>query len=301
MQFSLKVLLALSFFAATASAQMWTGDFETGDLSQWSKMQWSGTDRIKVVSDPVQEGRHAARIIVRPGDNPINSSGNRNELVYTADHPQEGDVRWYRWSVLWPSEYRSIDAWQLFTQWHHWIGGGSPPLAFYVRKEEVRLGTPDDILWTAPLERGVWHEFVFGVRWSTDAKVGWVEIEYDGVKVLERTPQQTLLPGTGSVYLKQGLYRSALVNFEQRLFVDGMTIAKTREEVLPPSAFEPEQEPEEEVIEEVLPLAPGEELPANEDAVDSEVTFAPRESCATAALPMPLALLALLFRRRRRG
>ena len=288
------LLIALTIPAA-ASAAIWKGDFETGDISQWTKTQAVSDDRIQIVQDPVQEGRYAARITVNPGDDPIDSSGNRNELVYTADMPEDGEIRWYRWSVLWPSTYQSADAWQIFTQWHHWIGGGSPPLAFYVRNEEMVLGTPTEKLWTAPLERGTWHEFIFGVRWSADASVGWVEIELDGQTVLPRTSYQTLLPGTGSVYLKQGLYRSDKIDFEQRLFVDGMTIGATREDVLPPPPFVPEEpapEPE--------PEEPGVE-PQPPPGSPGEVTIVPREGgCTTAALPAPLALLGLFLRRRRR-
>jgi hypothetical protein len=123
--------------------------------------------------------------------------------------------------------------------------------------------------------------------------------------VLPRTPQQTLLPGTGSVYLKQGLYRSNLVDFEQRLFVDGMTIAETREEVMPPPpvVVEPEQP--------VEPEPPVEPSPEEQEAVltpdqgptaGETVTFRKNPGCTT-ALPAPLALLGLgmLIRRRKSG
>lgn len=312
MKQSLFVCLSVVLLSPFARAELWRGDFETGDVSQWTKLQSVSRDRIQIVEDPVQEGRYAAKVTVKYGDDPIGASGNRNELVYTADEPADGEVRWYRWHVLWPEDYQSADTWQLFTQWHHWIGGGSPPLAFYVRNEDLHLGIPDGVLWRAPLERGVWHEFVFGVRWSADPSVGWVELELNGEPVLARTPQRTLLPGTGSVYLKQGLYRSTTIRFDQTVFVDGMTIATTREGVLPAPILpvEAEEPVEEEPVEEApVELAPSEEFPVEEaplqqapPAVDQtgEALFRKQAGCTSAVVPGSMALLGLLLRRRKR-
>lgn len=299
------VLLSVVLVSPFARAELWRGDFETGDVSQWTKLQSVSKDRIQIVQDPVQEGRYAARVVVRSGDNPIGASGNRNELVYTADEPADGEVRWYRWHVLWPEDYESADTWQIFTQWHHWIGGGSPPLAFYVRNEELHLGIPYGVLWRAPLKRGEWHEFVFGVRWSADASVGWVELELNGEPVLERTPHQTLLPGTGSVYLKQGLYRSDKIRFDQTVFVDGMTIGTTREGVLPEPVLPVEEPPAETpVIELPVVTPPAEEESATWESPAGDTTgeamFRKQAGCASAVLPGSLALLGLLLRRRKR-
>lgn len=230
------IALCLAFAHSAQAKVIWRGDFESGDISQWTKAQWMGGDRLKVVSDPVVEGRHALKVTVKQGDDPIGASGNRNELVYTADRPAE-EERVYRWHTLWPSTYESPDTWQLFTQWHHDGNGGSPPVEFFARGEKIFLRVDGKDVWTAPLERARWHEFVFHIRWSADAKKGFVSLYYDGELVLPRTPARTLFPGQ-SVYLKQGLYRHASVAQPQTIFHDGMTIATALEDVLgpPPAA-----------------------------------------------------------------
>jgi hypothetical protein len=92
--------MAVAAATATAMAAMvgsagvaragviWRGDFETGDLSQWSSKQIVSADRLKVVSSPVTQGDHAVRVEVRQGDNPIGASGNRNELVDLSHEPR---------------------------------------------------------------------------------------------------------------------------------------------------------------------------------------------------------------------
>lgn len=87
--------------AASASV-VWRGDFESGDLSQWSSKQSVSADRLQVVTSPVAQGRYALKVTVRQGDDPINASGNRNELVYLTYEPSCTE-RWYRWQTMFPS------------------------------------------------------------------------------------------------------------------------------------------------------------------------------------------------------
>lgn len=226
-------LLAAPLLAAAAPGTggqpdgiVWRGDFETGDLSQWTKSEKVDADRLEIVeSEPSLGGRYVLRTRVRQGDDPINASGNRNELVYVGD-PAGGEERFYRWRTMWPEDYASAEGWQLFTQWHHDGTSGSPPVEFYVFGEEIRLRVNGTVVWTTPLVRGAWHEFDLHVKWS-DAD-GFVELAYDKAPVLPKTAMPTLYEGQG-VYLKQGLYRDASIEPEQVLFHDAMTIARTRE------------------------------------------------------------------------
>jgi hypothetical protein len=131
---------------------LWRGDFETGDLSQWTKSQIVSPDRLKVVSSPVAQGTKAVRVEVRQGDNPIGASGNRNELVYMSNEPQ-GTERYYRWQTMFDPSYPSEATWQVFTQWHHSGDSGSPPVEFDVYAETIKLEVNYQTVWTAPLER----------------------------------------------------------------------------------------------------------------------------------------------------
>lgn len=228
--------LVLFTTVAARAEVLWRGDFETGDTSQWTKTQRVAPNRLAIVSSPVRQGQHAARFEVRQGDDPINASGDRSELVY-APLEAEGNERWYGWSTLWPSTYPSANTWQVFTQWHHTGLTGSPPLEMYVIGEAVHLRIDArTVLWTTPLVRGRWHDFVLHVKWSSDPDVGFVELWYDGARVLPKTFGRNMYPGQKN-YLKQGLYRSDTIAVTGTLFHDGMTIGTSFDDldVTPPA------------------------------------------------------------------
>src|SRR5690349_16086714 len=113
------VIAAAALLAATPcfAAIQWSGDFESGNVSQYSGVQEVSSDRLEVVSDPVHQGKYALKVTVRQGDNPISASGNRNEL-FQEGRTEEGTEAYYRWSTMWPSDYPTANDWQLFAQWH---------------------------------------------------------------------------------------------------------------------------------------------------------------------------------------
>ena len=222
---------------------VWAGNFETGDLEQWrnedgdySGAQTVSDDRIQVVDDPVDEGRYAARVEVRQGDEWLGSGGNRAELRHFTGE-NEGDEKWYGWSTMFADDYPATDGYQIFTQWHATEGGTQPPVIFDVSDEEIQLrtvesdadGNPSDSVthWSVPLERGVWHRFAAHVKWSSDPDVGFIELWYDGEQVLPPTRVATLIPGYAN-YLKQGLYRDDAIEPTAVLYHDGMTVSDVR-------------------------------------------------------------------------
>ena len=192
----------------------WTGDFEPGNLSQWDLRQAVSHERARVVSAPVRQGRMAARFEVRQGEDPISSSGPRAELTRRTNE-QEGDERWYAWSLLFDPDFPTEEGWQVVTQWHA-DAEGVPPLAIYAQNGRLELqvnrhdgpGLPlsTEVPWSGPLKRGQWRDLRLHVIWSGDDATGLVHLFVDGVEVLAPTRLRTLYPGIGS-YLKQGYYR----------------------------------------------------------------------------------------------
>jgi MYXO-CTERM domain-containing protein len=229
------IALAALMSAVPANATvLFAGDFETGDISQWSKAQIVAPDRIQIVTSPRRQGAYAARVEVRQGDDPINASGNRAELVWSKNPEQEGNERWYGWSTLWPDDYPSQKTWQLFVQWHHSGCCGSPPVELYVNGETMSLRlNASQVVWNEPLVRGKWHDFVMHVKWSSDPKIGYVELWYDGKLALPKTYAPNMYAGEVN-YLKMGLYRNATIQPTGVIFHDGMTVATTQAEVQPP-------------------------------------------------------------------
>lgn len=303
-------LFTCSLAAAPAEARViWRGDFETGDLAQWSRKQWVSADRLVVVADPVTQGRWALRAKVRSGDDPINASGNRNELVYAGDRPLEAE-RVYRWSTLWPSTFRSADTWQLFTQWHHEGANGSPPVELFTRKDRIYLRVDGVDVWSTPLVHAAWHDFVLRIVWSANPREGLVELWFDGVHVLPALRLATLFDDGGSVYLKQGLYRHESVGYDQTVFHDGMVVATSVADVRPPP--EPPASPDEPSPDEPPPDEPAPDEPQSlvPDAAGEPAPLAPGEptivvmqaaGCTQAGDAGLLAGLAGLLVRRRRG
>jgi len=213
-------------------------DFETGDLSQYDSTQRAGDDRLRVVRSPRRQGRYAARFEGRAGDTQAATTGIRAELIAERDGGREvgpGDVRWYRWSTLFPRSYALSDHWQTFIQWKN-DGTGSPPLAMTVNGNEILLSGGEQNafheFWKAPIDRGRWHDFVAHIRWAARPKRGFVELWHNGRRVVPRTRTATLYRDDDgrpiSNYLKVGLYRSSAIRRTQVLYHDGMVVARTR-------------------------------------------------------------------------
>jgi hypothetical protein len=214
------------------SSVAWRGDFETGNISQWTRAQMVSADRLQVVSSPVRQGRYALKVTVRQGDNPISSSGNRNELVRMTLEPT-GSEYYYRWSTMFAADYPIANTWQLFAQWHHQGSSGSPPVEFIVVGQEMRLrvgGSGGAIVWTAPLVRGAWQDFIFHVKWSPDPRVGFVELYHNGRLVVPRRNIATQFSGQLN-YLKVGLYRNSTIAPTGVLYHDGWVQGQTLADV----------------------------------------------------------------------
>ncbi|ADO74960.1 polysaccharide lyase [Stigmatella aurantiaca] len=259
--------LAVILVVGPARADVvWRGDFETGDHSQYSHSQMVRADRLAVVTSPVAEGKYALKAMVKQGDDPINASGNRNELVYLSNE-QVGSEYYYRWKVMFAPDFPSVKTWQVFTQWHHDGCCGSPPVEFFVYGEEIRLTMTDSVTpWRTPLTRGVWHEFIFHVKWSADAKVGFIELWHNGQQVLKKRNLATMYAGMKS-YMKLGLYRSDTIKETGVVYHDGLIQATALEDVLPPP---PPPESEEDPAEEETPQPGIPEVSPPEEGTPSE-------------------------------
>ncbi|HLT30352.1 MAG TPA: heparin lyase I family protein [Myxococcaceae bacterium] len=240
---------------------LWKGDFETGDLSQWDSQQVVSADRVQVVDSPVREGNYSLRVAVQQGDDPINASGNRNELILY-DNPADGTEVFYRWSTFFPSSYPSTGGWQIFSQFHHTGCCGSPPVEFYIRDEVIHLrvgGSDGRVIWKTPLERVVWKDFILQIRWSSDPRVGRVALWYQGEQVVAPTQIATRYPGDGS-YFKLGLYRDASIQPTAVIFHDDVMVATELADVLRPV--------EDEGVDDAPPTT-DEPLPGTDDEDDS--------------------------------
>ena len=190
------------------------------------------------VRRPKREGNFAARFEVRAGDTQAATTGVRAERIAERDGGRmagAGDERWYGWSTRFPSDYRVSEQWQTFVQWKN-EGTGSPPLAMTAKGDEILLsGGKQNAFhefWKAPMDRGRWHDFVAHIRWSPNARAGFVELWHNGRRVVRRTRTATLYRDEDghaiSNYLKIGLYRSSAIRQTQVIYHDALRVARSR-------------------------------------------------------------------------
>jgi hypothetical protein len=220
----------------------WRAGFSPDGPVGWDELQANPgsvrAQRAKAGSRPL-----VGVFTVRPGDSPVRS-GERAEAVASPRQTGggEGDEAWYVWSTYFPRKtFRPVpnSTWNIFTQWHGTKPDGCRPnVALQVNTVKspprLRLGArggrlatgscaePHDHSWDfAPLRRGRWHDFGLHVRWSSDPRVGFVELVMDGRTVVPRTAHATLYTGQ-QVYFKQGFYR-APSSFNSQVIHGGVT------------------------------------------------------------------------------
>lgn len=219
--------------------QVFLGDWETGDFSQWGVCQSKlvngqcrgvgrGNANMMITEAPdVRQGRYAARFTVRPGDVPNFGGGERSEVQSNAPGAlvREGDERWYEWSVQYPQDMPDVRGrFFIILQWHS--SSGSPPLAIDLSKGTVDIGgdgvrsAPRRTI--GPIRRGEWVDYVLRVKFSKNKDTGFVEAWENGQQTVQRTPRATMVDGEN--YLKQGIYRSTSSSGTVNLTMDGLRV-----------------------------------------------------------------------------
>jgi hypothetical protein len=303
----------LSGASAFCAEPIWSGDFETGDLSQWSPIldiQAGTTDRLVVVDEPVREGRHALKVTVKPGD--LNNLGNRAEVVLTNPYFTQGQERWFHWYTLFPANFQTSPKWMLWTQWHS--NGFGVPMGFNLHGETLSFRVMGHLydqqgqwsagtLWTAKIQPGKWNEYLFHVKFSDDSSVGFVELWVDGEQVIQKTHHQTLDTGD-YVYLKQGLYRDKTIDWDATIYHDGFKVFGSD-----PRPFSTPTEPEPDVGTPVDPVDPSNPDAGVSNPEDPKLPQEPgdlggsgcgKSGSAALLVPAPLVLGALRRSMRRR-
>ncbi len=226
-------LSAVLWLSATpASAEViWRGDFETGTTAQWPGAPKS--DSVKIVEDPVREGKYAVRI---DGTNAARRGNNdRIEFNHQPEPPgtAEGTERYFGWSVFLPKRLSDdVHALGYFEARNLW----RQLMSFEVRGEDIIYSTrvPYALRWSATgvLTPGRWHDFAVHVLWSRDPAKGFVEVWFDGEKVVPRSNTATLFDANPA-FFQIGLFR-ATSDVPETIIIDHAIEATTLEEVTPP-------------------------------------------------------------------
>lgn len=234
-RFILMMAAALLPADPAAAEVIWRGDFETGTTEQWRGAPKS--DGVKVVEEPVREGKYALRI---DGTNAARKGNlDRIEFQHQPKPPgtAEGTERFFGWSVFLPKK---------FTDGHHSVGyfetrnSWSRLMAFDVQDEDIIYTTrvPYAMRWTGKgkLTAGRWHDFAVHVLWSRDPAKGFVEVWFDGENVVPRANTATLRD-ENVAFFQIGLFRDT-TDVPETIIIDHVIEATTLAEVTPPRLVE---------------------------------------------------------------
>lgn len=261
--------LSLSLILA-ADTVSFSSDWESGQLKgpgNWRSTQIMAPDRFQLVTDIVRQGRYAARVEVRPGDDPINSSGERAEVSTMSDRDgnplfedESSGVQFFAFSVRlapdWqPPTPEAGSGWATVLQLHGPNSlKASPSIAVRVLDHfaiSLHAGNLDDRAKAAwheshpfknyRLAPGKWVDLVLRVKLAKDF-TGEVDVwrrdegqvSFTHELALRRIPTLQYASGidnglVGKHYWKHGLYRSKDRSITNVLWLDGLTRANSFE------------------------------------------------------------------------
>lgn len=250
--------------AARTTPLIFIGDFERKDFSGW-KLDLCCKHSGEIVSYPVRAGNYAAKFTLDRND-PLVENGKRAELKrYTL--ATMGSEFWYGFSIFIPSNWLEDTAPEIITQWHDipdfWSGENwkRPPFTLSINNNTWQLGnvwdtkmvtknndvTGKEVLWSSPLKKGVWTDWVFHVKWSHKSD-GIIEVWQDNMPIVNKhgpnTYNDLLIP-----YLKVGPYKypwkkgkpTSIVN-ERVIYFDEVRIGNANasyEDVAPTQSIHP--------------------------------------------------------------
>lgn len=217
--FFLGLQVALPFAVESANL-IWTGDFETGDFSQYKNHMYGEGEYTtkKLITSPTRDGRYAAEFTILGNQYP---NKERVEMIARdgsvvkykwETKTQTGPEYWVGFSFMIPKEGLG-DAWTYF-QIHGpgrnqnvrypdcfsgsgniliWgdkeIGGVDQELSLIVTEQggQVRTGANGNGIrvWSEKLQTDVWHDFVIHFKLSMLGN-GFFEVWKNGQKIYEK-------------------------------------------------------------------------------------------------------------------
>lgn len=193
-------------------------DFEVGSFEGWDTKRLVAPYSATVETEKVRSGRYAARFELRHGDRV--SDGWRAELRDPYNAPYGRDT-WYGFSTYLPPDYPDHACSCALAQWHDQAepgqSSGKPPLAHRIKAGQFYITTASsptasseplhqDILYeTRRAVKGVWHDFVYRIRWSRGDD-GEIEMWKDGERILEYRGPIGYVNEIRAPYFKFGMY-----------------------------------------------------------------------------------------------
>jgi hypothetical protein len=243
----------------TIATPIWTGDYETGDLSQniigGNGSYLPSTPTVVTASPTPQQGTYAGKYVVPAGTSVAGAGVNpRCEDTWNRQRDiQEGDDLWFGGWIMIDSTFVDPAAGQfcVVTQWKN-EGTGSPPLELAINNDtgpchwriDGGFGYPTGSQqWVASdniaIVRNTWIRWDFHVVFSSDPTVAMLNVWKDGVQVVTNYQTGTLagfLYPSQTTYWKRGIYRSEAKTTQDIIYHDGWLAGRTAASVNFPSS-----------------------------------------------------------------
>ena len=262
--------LFISVSAASAHGNSFSGSWENGLLGRgnWKAVQAVAGDRLQLATDPVRQGHNSLRVEVRPGDDPIHSSGERAEVLVMTDangspiNESEAsgtqyfafsvrlDASWQppvpekngNWAVVFqlhgPDELKTGPSFAVSVLDHFNIAIHAGDLDFTEKSLQWKSYEFSD----SGLTPGKWVDLVVRIKFAKDftgAVAVWRRNEghssFTQVISLENIPTLQYRSSVGPVgthFWKHGLYRSKQATITNVLWLDGLTRGESFDEVV---------------------------------------------------------------------
>jgi hypothetical protein len=213
-----------------SSGDIWSGDFQTRNLTQWTSNQSASAVRVQILTDtpPPGYGQYARLLTYDTDVYPLTPTDNPRSQLVGPNTLWEGRQLQISWWTRIPSAVGSLSYtlptwssgfWEFFELWG-WPYYGSPGVEFQIHhsNDVIQLNRSPypfqsgDTPWTAPLVTDTWLCFRLRASVSSDINVGWLELDYanDGTAnvVSQSLSGQTRLP---TKVLHDGTVRGAAV------------------------------------------------------------------------------------------
>lgn len=235
------LLVALASTPA-AAAVVWTGDLETGDLSQFDYVlngDVGGNAYATVVQDLVLQGAWAARLELHDDAVWPGNMLRRVELQHLpeAARTAEGATTCFAWSLYLPETLpedpgHSLGYWESQNSYQQMM-------AFNSSGEDLRFITQQPSYaehWVAQgvLTPAQWHRIAMCVLWSKDPAVGRVDVWFDGESVVTGAGAKTLADDNPH-FAQIGLLRANVdIGSVPVVYIDDVVEGDAIEDVDPP-------------------------------------------------------------------
>lgn len=174
--------------AASLGTLSYIGNYESGSSAQWESLQVDPraptTDGFQIVTDPVRQGRYAAKFTAKQAFSPFGWKESA-EVAHTFTDQTDGSDYYYGLSVMLPSSTVRPHGWFTIEQWYtqHFTVSyfeGPAPVAMDANSNALRLnvltGNSTNVSWgyhlnervldKGPVYDGRWRDFILHIRWS---------------------------------------------------------------------------------------------------------------------------------------